>query len=163
VKALLRHPALHWALALVVGGVFLYACWDKILEPRKFAAIVYQYQVIGPSARVGFLPANLLAVTLPWVELVVGLLLVTGLWRREAAAVAGGMLVMFLAAIGIATAQGIDVANCGCFSVGEHGRTPGWQLVLQDLALLTACAVLAWLPAARARERAASAEPAPAR
>jgi uncharacterized membrane protein YphA (DoxX/SURF4 family) len=161
VKALLRHPALHWALALVVGGVFLYACWDKILEPRKFAAIVYQYQVIGPSARLGFLPANLLAVTLPWVELVTGLLLVTGLWRREAAAVAGGMLVVFLAAIGIATAQGVDVANCGCFSVGEHGRTPGWMLVLQDLALLAACGVLAFLPA-RARERVATAEPAPA-
>lgn len=160
-KTLLRHPALHWALALAVGGVFLYACWDKILEPRKFAAIVYQYQVIGPSARLGFLPANLLAVTLPWVELVTGLLLVTGLFRREAAVVAGGMLVMFLAAIGIATAQGIDVANCGCFSVAEHGRTPGWMLVLQDLALLAACGVLAFLPA-RARERVASAEPAPA-
>jgi uncharacterized membrane protein YphA (DoxX/SURF4 family) len=161
VKALLRHPAVHWALALLVGGVFLYACWDKILEPRKFAAIVYQYQVIGPSARAGFLPANVLAVTLPWVELVVGLLLVTGPFRREAAAVAGGMLVMFLAAIGIATAQGIDIANCGCFSVAEHGRTPGWMLVLQDLGLLAACGVLAFLPA-RARERAASAEPAPA-
>jgi uncharacterized membrane protein YphA (DoxX/SURF4 family) len=161
VKALLRHPAVHWALALVVGGVFLYACWDKILEPRKFAGIIYQYQVIGPSARLGFLPANLLAVTLPWLELVVGLLLVTGLWRREAAAVAGGLLVVFLAAIGIATAQGVDVANCGCFSVAEHGRTPGWVLVVQDLALLAACGVLAFLPA-RARERVASAEPAPA-
>jgi uncharacterized membrane protein YphA (DoxX/SURF4 family) len=161
VKALLRHPALHWALALVVGGLFLYACWDKILEPRKFAGIIYQYQVIGPSALVGFLPANLLAVTLPWLELVVGLLLVTGLWRREAAAVAGGLLVVFLAAIGIATAQGVDVANCGCFSVAEHGRTPGWVLVVQDLALLAACGVLAFLPA-RARERVASAEPAPA-
>jgi uncharacterized membrane protein YphA (DoxX/SURF4 family) len=161
VKALLRHPAVHWALALVVGGVFLYACWDKILEPRKFAGIIYQYQVIGPSARLGFLPANLLAVTLPWLELVVGLLLVTGLWRREAAAVAGALLVVFLAAIGIATAQGVDVANCGCFSVAEHGRTPGWVLVVQDLALLAACGVLAFLPA-RARERVASAEPAPA-
>lgn len=160
-KALLRHPALHWALALVVGGVFLYACSDKILEPRKFAAIVYQYRVVGPSAGLGFLPANLVAVTLPWVELLVGLLLVTGLWRREAAAVAGGLLVVFLAAIGIATAQGVDIANCGCFSVAEHGRTPGWLLVLQDLALLGACAVLA-LFAAPARARAAAAEPAPA-
>lgn len=147
----LRHPAVHWLLALVVGGVFLYACWDKILEPRKFAAIVYQYQVIGPSGTLGFLPANLLAVTLPWIELVVGLLLVSGFWRREAAAVAGALLVMFLAAVGIATAQGIDLANCGCFSVDEHGgRAAGWMLVVGDLALLAACAVLAFLPARRA-------------
>jgi uncharacterized membrane protein YphA (DoxX/SURF4 family) len=146
----LRHPAVHWLLALVVGGVFLYACWDKILEPRKFAAIVYQYQVIGPSAALGFLPANLLAVTLPWVELVVGLLLVTGFWRREAAVVAGALLVMFLAAVGIATAQGIDLANCGCFSVDENdGRAAGWKLVVGDLVLLAACAVLAFLPARR--------------
>lgn len=117
--------------------------------------------MIGPSARVGFLPANLLSVTLPWVELVVGLLLVTGLWRREAAAVAGAMLVMFLAGIGIATAQGVDIANCGCFSVTEHGRTPGFVLVLQDVGLLAACSVLAFFPA-RSRERAASAEPAAA-
>ena len=116
----LRHPAVHWLLALVVGGVFLYACHDKILEPRKFAGIVYRYQVIGPSAALGFLPANLLAVTLPWIELVVGVMLVSGFWRREAAAVAGGLLIVFLAAVGIATAQGIDLQNCGCFSVDEH-------------------------------------------
>jgi uncharacterized membrane protein YphA (DoxX/SURF4 family) len=146
----LRHPAVHWLLALVVGGVFLYACWDKILEPRKFAAIVYRYQVIGPSATLGFLPANLLTVTLPWVELVVGLLLVTGFWRREAAAVAGSLLVVFLAAVGIATAQGVDLQNCGCFSVDEHGgRAAGWMLVVGDLALLAACAALAFVPARR--------------
>jgi uncharacterized membrane protein YphA (DoxX/SURF4 family) len=145
----LRHPAVHWVLALVVGGVFLYACWDKILEPRKFAAIVYRYQVIGPSATLGFLPANLLAVTLPWIELVVGLLLVTGFWRREAAAVTGALLVVFLSAVGIATAQGIDLQNCGCFSVDEHGgRSTSW-LVVSDLALLAACAVLAFVPVRR--------------
>jgi len=147
----LRHPALHGLLGLVVGGVFLYACWDKILEPRKFAAIVYRYQVIGPSQTLGFLPANLLAVTLPWVELLVGALLVTGFWRREAAALAGGLLIVFLAAVGIATAQGIDLQNCGCFSVAEHGgRAAGWTLVAGDLALLLVCAVLALVPARRA-------------
>ena len=158
----LRHPALHWLLALVVGGVFLYACYDKILEPRKFAGIVYHYQVIGPSAALGFLPANLLAVTLPWVELVVGLLLVSGFWRREAAVVTGGLLIVFLAAVGIATAQGIDLQNCGCFSVDEHGgRSAGWMLVAGDLALLAACAVLAFVPA-RGAMRAPAAEPATA-
>ena len=63
---------------------------------------------------------------------------------------------MFLAAIGIATAQGIDLQNCGCFSVDEHGgRSAGWMLVAGDLALLAACAVLALVPARRT-------EPAPA-
>jgi putative oxidoreductase len=147
----LRHPALHWLLALAVGGVFLYACWEKILEPRQFAAIVYRYQVIGPNATVGFLPANLLTVTLPWLELVVGLVLLSGFWRREAALVAGALLILFLAAVGIATAQGIDLQNCGCFSVSEHGgRAAGLMLVVGDLALLAACTVLAFVPVRRA-------------
>lgn len=158
----LRHPALHWALALGVGGVFLYACYEKILDPRAFAAIVYRYQVIGPSQSIGFLPANLMAVALPWVELVVALVLISGFWRREAAAVAGALLVMFLAAVGIATAKGIDLANCGCFSVAEHGgRAVGLQLVLGDLALLAACAVLAFVPVRRSQPAPAG-EPAPA-
>lgn len=158
----LRHPAVHWLLALVVGGVFLYACYDKILEPRQFAGIVYRYQVIGPSAALGFLPANLLAVTLPWVELVVGVLLLSGFWRREAAALAGVLLVVFLAAVGIAAAQGIDLKNCGCFSVDAHGgRAAGWALVVGDLALLAACAVLAFVPV-RGAERAPVGAPATA-
>ena len=50
----LRHPVLHWALALVVGGVFIYASIDKIQDPRAFAKIIYHYQVIGPNSTVGF-------------------------------------------------------------------------------------------------------------
>jgi uncharacterized membrane protein YphA (DoxX/SURF4 family) len=148
-------------LAAAVGAVFLYACWDKILEPRKFAAIVYRNQVIGPNATLGFLPANLLAVTLPWIELLVGALLVSGIWRREAAAVAGTLLVVFLCAVGIATAQGIDLQNCGCFSVDEHGgRAAGWTLVVGDLALLLASAVVVFAP--RPAQELPAGAPAPA-
>src|SRR5439155_413999 len=84
---------------------------------REFARIVYHYRLIGPSAALGFVPANTLAVTLPWIEALAGLLLIVGVWRREAALTAALLLVMFLAAVGWALAHGIDVENCGCFSV----------------------------------------------
>jgi uncharacterized membrane protein YphA (DoxX/SURF4 family) len=143
----LRHPGVLWALGAALGAVFVYASWDKIAQPREFARIVYHYQLIGPSRALGYLPANLLAVTLPWVELVTGALLIVGLWRREAALVAGAMLVAFIVAVSWALAQGIDIANCGCFSVGgtAEGRALGWTLILGDLGLL---AVAAWLVAA---------------
>ena len=144
----LRHPLVLWALGAVLGAVFVYASWDKIAQPREFARIVYHYQLIGPSRALGYVPANLLSVTLPWLELVTGVLLITGLWRREAAAVAGLMLVTFVVAVSWALAQGIDIANCGCFSIGgsAEGRALGWKLILGDLGLL---AVAAWLVAAR--------------
>ena len=63
-------------LRLLLGAFFVYASLDKIANPAGFARIVYQWQVAGPVA------SNLVAVTLPWVELVAGLLLIAGVWRR---------------------------------------------------------------------------------
>ena len=157
----LRHPALHWVLAIAVGVVFVYASVDKILDPRAFAKIVYHYQVIGPSAALGFVPANLLAVWLPWLELLLGALLITGLWRREAALISAVLLVVFVAAVGSALARGIDIQNCGCFSLDESGRAAGWKLIAGDLALLAAALVVAIVPT-RAADPATDAAPATA-
>ena len=134
----LRHPALHWGVSLALGAVFVYASLDKIAHPGEFARIVYRYRLAGPTASLGVVPPNLVAVILPWLEVLTGLLLITGVWRREAAAVAGAMLVTFLGAVGYVMWNGIDVAHCGCFSVGGEGRGAGWWLIAGDLALLAA-------------------------
>jgi uncharacterized membrane protein YphA (DoxX/SURF4 family) len=157
----LRHPAVHWLLGIGLGAVFIYASIEKIEQPRDFARIVYHYRLIGPSAALGFVPANALAVILPWVEALTGLLLVIGLWRREAALTSALLLVMFLVAVGWALAHGIDIENCGCFSVSGEGRSAGLKLILQDLGLLAVALLLALVPP-RAREAAPAGAPAAA-
>jgi putative oxidoreductase len=142
----LRHPALYWAVSIGLGAVFVYASLDKIARPTEFARIVYRYRLAGPTAEIGMVPPNLVAVVLPWLELLTGALLITGLWRREAAALAGGMLVVFLVAVGYVLWQGIDVANCGCFSVGGEGRGAGWALIAGDLGLLAAALYVMRVP-----------------
>lgn len=154
---LLRHPAVHWLLAVALGGVFVYASLDKIADPRAFARIVYHYQVVGPNASLGFVPANLVAVALPWLELFAGLLLITGLWRREAAVVAAVLLAVFVAAVGSTLARGIDIRNCGCFALDESGRAAGWMLIAGDLALLATALAVAFVPS-RAAEPVADAD-----
>jgi uncharacterized membrane protein YphA (DoxX/SURF4 family) len=134
--SLLRRPLVGAILAVVLGAVFVYASLDKIAHPDAFARIVYHYRLVGPSASMGPLPANIVAVTLPWVELVAGLALVAGVWRREAAGLAAFMLVVFLGAVSWALLHGIDIENCGCFTVTGAGRGAGIKLVLQDLGLL---------------------------
>ena len=129
--------------SLVLAGVFLYAAWDKVLHPAEFARIVYRYQVIGPSAALGVRPANLLAVTLPWIEVLIGLLLLSGVWRREAALLAGGLLLGFVAGVASALYRGIDLQNCGCFSVSGAGRSAGLGLIVGDLLLLGLCVLVA--------------------
>jgi putative oxidoreductase len=135
-----------WTLrvvALILGGIFLYAAVPKIWEPVEFAKIVYHYRVIGPSQDLPPVVANLLAVSLPWIEAIAGVLLITGLWRREAAIVTALMLVMFIVAVGWALAHGINIENCGCFKVSggvsaDGGRKAGWSLILADSAMLLA-------------------------
>jgi uncharacterized membrane protein YphA (DoxX/SURF4 family) len=138
----LRHPALHLLLRLGIGGYFLYACADKILDPAAFARIVYQWQAAGPVL------SNVVAVLLPWVELVAGLLLVAGIWKREAAAATGLMLSIFIVAATSVLLRGIDVQNCGCTSTSADAvrhwwEGVGWFLLTRNSVMLAGCTLLA--------------------
>lgn len=144
-SAALRNPLLHRALGLVLGAVFVYASIDKIANPADFARIVYHYQVVGPNSTLGFVPANAVAVALPWVEALSGCLLLLGLWRREAAGVCALLLAVFIVAVGSTMVRGIDVENCGCFRVAE-GRSAGWGLIAGDLGLLAVALFVAFWP-----------------
>ena len=157
----LRHPAVYWVVSIGLGAVFIYASVDKIAHPLDFARIVYRYRLAGPSATLGVVPANAFAVVLPWLEAVIGVLLVTGLWRREAAAITAALLVMFLIAVGYVMWQGIDVEHCGCFTVGGEGRSAGWTLIASDLGLL-ALALYVWLVPPRTVASVSAVEPLPA-
>jgi uncharacterized membrane protein YphA (DoxX/SURF4 family) len=149
VTGALRSPRLHLVVRLVLGLMFIYASLDKIADPAGFARIVYQWQTLGP------LSSNLVAVTLPWVELFAGLLLIVGIWKRDAAAVVAGMLVVFIVAAFWVLARGIDVDNCGCTSVAAADDAPawppawmrgvGWYLITRNVVLLAGALVVAFV------------------
>jgi uncharacterized membrane protein YphA (DoxX/SURF4 family) len=136
-------------VGVLLGLVFVYASLDKIADPAAFARIVYQWQTLGPVG------SNLVAVTLPWVELVAGLLLIVGVWRRDAAAVVAVLLVVFIAAAVFVLARGIDVDNCGCTSVAAAGTAPswppawmrgvGWFLITRNLVMLAGALLLVFV------------------
>jgi len=138
---LLRHPWLHVALRLVVGGFFLYASLAKIADPKAFARIVYQWQIVGPVL------GNLVAVILPWVEAVAAVLLIAGVWKRESSVLIALMLLVFIGAAASVMARGIDVENCGCTSVSGtgSGSSVGLVLIARNLLLLASAIVIAFV------------------
>lgn len=133
--AWLRHPALLWASRLLLGAVFLYAAWYKITDLPAFAKSIDNYGMV-PA---GLLP--LLATVLAGVEVVTGLALITGLWRRGAALIVSGMLLMFVVAIGVAYARGKSI-ECGCFTAdlsvekADAIRSHMVRRIVEDLGLL---------------------------
>ena len=104
----LTHPMTAFVLRIVLGCVFIYASLDKIRHPDLFAEAVYNYQLL-PEMTV-----NLVAISLPWLELLSGSLLVLGVWMEGSILILSGLMVVFIGALGINLDRGLDV-HCGCF------------------------------------------------
>jgi putative oxidoreductase len=113
-----------------LGVLFVGACLHKIAVPRAFAVDIATYDIL-PLALV-----NLVAITLPWVELAAGLMLLVGLRTRAAAMLVAGMMAVFLAALAVALGRGLDM-SCGCFaSQGAEDDPISRLTVLRDLVWL---------------------------
>lgn len=97
-------------LRVVLGLIFLVAAWDKIADPMAFAKIVRNYQILPDTLIAG------VALVLPWIEVVVGMCLLTGFLSRGASISAALMMAVFLAAMAWAQHKGIST-QCGCFTV----------------------------------------------
>jgi uncharacterized membrane protein YphA (DoxX/SURF4 family) len=113
-----------------LGVLFVGACLHKIAEPASFALDIATYDILPLVA------INLVAIVLPWIELFVGAMLIAG-WRvRAASLLVAAMMVVFLAALCIALARGLDM-SCGCFASQGAEEDPISRLtVLRDVAWL---------------------------
>lgn len=130
--------ALVLALRLAVAAIFLFAAFPKLLDPVAFARDIDNYRMV-PDALIGPL-----ALMLPVAEILVGLALVTGVYARGAALVAGAMLAGFAAGMIQAILRGINL-DCGCFGQLAEAQVTWWS-VARNATLLAFSAVVALGP-----------------
>lgn len=129
------HPWLDVRVPFALGLVFVIAALAKIADPPGFAKSIWFYRLV-PAWTLH--PAALL---LPWLELLCGLALCLGFWKRAAAAWIATLLLVFIAALSINLVRGNPV-DCGCFGNDSSSRTVEERLVdmrwtiLRDLGLL---------------------------
>jgi len=131
----LAHPWLTVRTQIALGLFFVVAALPKIADPPGFAHMVYNYKMVpGPLV-------NAMALVLPWAELLMGVALVAGIWRRTAAALVGILLVVFIAAISFNLMRG-NAIDCGCFDVTAANLTREerlrdmWMVLLRDVGML---------------------------
>lgn len=121
----------------------MWAAWHKIASPEEFAVILYGYGIF-PGHLI-----NILALWVPFIELLSGLCLITGGYRaisKEAGLmVINWLLVCFILIIGFNLIRGHEF-DCGCFSFesgpAEGLRTAAIRLLARDLVLLAAGGLL---------------------
>ena len=128
-KRVLASLPLQLLARLVLGGIFIYASLDKIAHPREFAKIIANYAIL-PEPLV-----TLPALVLPWLELLAGLCLVSGLWVRSAALLLSSLLLFFILALGFNALRGISM-SCGCFSTSAGDTENALVLIFRDLLFL---------------------------
>lgn len=114
-----------------LGWLFLSASWHKVITPASFALDVATYQLLPRVLINGF------AIVVPWVELIVGLLLLMGYRTRAAALLVALLMSSFLVALLWALHLGLDM-SCGCFAsqAAATEDTISWRTVVRDVVWL---------------------------
>jgi putative oxidoreductase len=103
---------IHWVCRLSLTGIFLYSGYIKIQNPLQFAVALTGYQLI-PEEYIWPI-ANYF----PWLEIIIGVAIVTGWKIRYSSIAATALLLFFSLLLTITYLRGID-ANCGCFSFDD--------------------------------------------
>ena len=114
----------------ILGLTFIYASYHKLLAPEQFAKIVYGYKLF-PAALI-----NLVAIILPFMELIAGLALILGVYPRSAALIVNFLLIAFIVILSINLIRNHEF-DCGCFAFEEYGQSSNNQsLILRDIGYL---------------------------
>jgi len=115
-------------IRVVLGFVFIFAAISKAADPVGFSQSIYNYKLM-PDFLINFF-----AIVFPWIELVAGILLIFGISVKENSAILSGLLVVFITAITISLARGLNI-DCGCFGTVE-GSKVGLMKILENVGLL---------------------------
>lgn len=112
-------------MRLVLGGTFIFAAVPKIIDPKGFALDITHYDFFPKFV------VNLIAITLPWVELFIAFSIIFAIAQKGGVFLLNLLLVAFLVLLGQAWVRGLDI-DCGCF--GHSGaREAVSKAFLRDL------------------------------
>ena len=113
---------------LVLAWVFISAGLPKVQDPLAFGVAIEGYRVVTGSFTLWA------AVILPWLELIIGVGLLTPWLRRASAGIMTLLLILFIVLHASAWIRGLDI-TCGCF--GKNAGSPDYHwLILRNIALL---------------------------
>jgi uncharacterized membrane protein YphA (DoxX/SURF4 family) len=127
IRNIVKSEYLSLILRLVMGIIFIYASMTKIPYPAEFAKNVEAYRLFP------YWSINVIAVFLPWLEMICGLFLIIGLLTRASAAVLTVLIAGFTIGLTINVIRGSPI-SCGCFD--SVGSQIGWYDVVRDIVLL---------------------------
>lgn len=127
---ILANPYATLISRIILGGVFVAAGATKIADPGGLAASIRSY---GLALSEWFV--SLSAHALPYLEVMLGLYLLVGLFTRASAWAASALMCVFLLALVQGAVRGLEI-DCGCFGASAGGESNLWLAAARDVGLL---------------------------
>ena len=124
------YPYMDFLIRSIIGSVFIWASHDKIIDPGKFAREISNYHVVP------FRLENTIAIILPWIELFIGVGLVTGIYINANSLITASLLLIFNILIFQAMVRGFNI-ECGCGL--KEGQMVGYGKLFENFLLLAGC------------------------
>jgi uncharacterized membrane protein YphA (DoxX/SURF4 family) len=119
---------LVFALRCIIAFIFIVSGMEKLLSPAEnFHYLLKAYQIIPDR------PAMLVALVFPWLEMVMGVFLLLGLWLRPTLAMVMLVSLGFMTVVGQAILRDLPIDSCGCF--GNMVHLPLRQVICLDLSI----------------------------
>jgi putative oxidoreductase len=116
-------------IRVVLGILFIYSGVMKIIDTNFFVKSLENYKLLPVEA------LNIFALIIPWLELIIGILLLLGIFVKEGALLGSIMMVIFIVAIIIALSRGLNI-ECGCFGTADASKI-GLLKIIEDFFILS--------------------------
>ena len=127
-KEFLKRRETVFVCRILLGVLFIVAGGMKVTDPSAMKEAVAAYNVV-PDA---FVP--LIAVVLPWLELLCGVMLILNMFSRSVALIFTVLIIGFMYGVGLNMYRGVEM-ECGCFDV-LYKQSIGWGVQFRDLGFL---------------------------
>ena len=133
----LENKYLNLVIRVIIGFLFIFAGIGKVVDPALFSKEIINYSIMPLWA------VNVFALVLPWVEVVSGMLLISGVRIKANAMITGLLMLVFIVAVFSAMVRGLNI-NCGCFS--NKIVLVGWTKIIENLLSFLGCLYLFLYP-----------------
>ena len=127
---------------IILGVVFIYASYHKILDPASFSNNIHNFHITDNL----IWTENMAALIIPWLELIVGVFLIFGVFLEGATSITIGLYIFFIIILSQAVYRGIDV-HCGCFKTEADAGVTDLRFelikrIIEDFVLLGMAVVI---------------------
>ena len=121
---------MYLILRVIIGSIFIVSGLGKLLSPyQNFLYVVQGYQLLPSWGEV------LVAQAFPWIELIIGVFVLLGLWTHWALRGALCLFGIFVVVVGQALLRGLPLESCGCFGEWIHLK-PQVVIVMDSVSVL---------------------------